>query len=102
MLQNLENVESIPFDAQKYIFFEQAEFDHPVKEGKCYITILFKDNGWRRRTSRCKEYTASRNPKDSRPYTSIDANQEIGPVFGSRRNQELKSSWFECLHDFAP
>ena len=28
----------------------------------------------------CKEYTAPRNREDSRPYASIDANQEIGPV----------------------
>ena len=28
----------------------------------------------------CKEYTAPRNGTDSRPYASIDANQEIGPV----------------------
>ena len=29
----------------------------------------------------CKERTAPRNRGDSRPYASIDANQEIGPVF---------------------
>ena len=28
----------------------------------------------------CKEYTAGRNREDSRPYTSIDAEQEIDPV----------------------
>ena len=28
----------------------------------------------------CKENTAPRNWEDSRPYASIDANQEIGPV----------------------
>ena len=33
-----------------------------------------------KRTSMCKEYTAPRNWDDSRPYASIDANQEIGPV----------------------
>ena len=28
----------------------------------------------------CKEYTAPRNREDSRPYASIDAEQEIGLV----------------------
>ena len=28
----------------------------------------------------CREYTAPRNLEDSRPYASIDAEQEIGPV----------------------
>ena len=28
----------------------------------------------------CKEYTAPRNRDDSRPYASIYAEQEIGPV----------------------
>ena len=33
-----------------------------------------------RRTSMCKEYTAPRNQKDSRPFASIDANQQIDPI----------------------
>ena len=28
----------------------------------------------------CKEYTAPRNREDSKPYASIDAEKEIGPV----------------------
>ena len=28
----------------------------------------------------CKEYTAPRNGEDSKPYASIDADQDIGPV----------------------
>ena len=33
-----------------------------------------------KRTSMCKEYTVPRNGEDSRPYASIEADQEIGPV----------------------
>ena len=36
-----------------------------------------------KRTSMCKEYTAPKNCEDSRLYASIDANQEIGPVFAT-------------------
>ena len=28
----------------------------------------------------CKDFTAPRNRKDSKPYASIDAEKEIGPV----------------------
>ena len=28
----------------------------------------------------CKEYRAHRNREDSRPYASVDADKEIGPV----------------------
>ena len=28
----------------------------------------------------CKEYTAPRNREDLKPYTSIDAEKELGPV----------------------
>ena len=28
----------------------------------------------------CKEYTAPRSQKDSRPFASIDANQKIDPI----------------------
>ena len=28
----------------------------------------------------CKEYTAPRNQNDSRPFSSIDANQKIDPI----------------------
>ena len=49
-----------------------AKFYHPVEIGNYYITTLLEDDGWRRRTSMCREYTAPRNQKDSR--------QDIGPV----------------------
>ena len=41
-----------------------------------YITTLHEDDGWRRRTSMCKEHTGPRNLKDSGPFASIDANEE--------------------------
>ena len=44
------------------------------------MTTLLEDDGWVRRTSMCKEYTAPRNQKDSRPFASIHANQKIDPI----------------------
>ena len=44
------------------------------------LQLLLEDDGWGKRTSMCKEHAALRNREDSRPYASIDAEQEIGPV----------------------
>ena len=61
-----------------------AKFYHPIEKGNHYVTTTLEDDGWRKRTSMCKEYTAPRNREDSRPYASIDAEQEIGPVLNMR------------------
>ena len=53
-----------------------AKFYHALDAGNFYITTLHEDDGWRRRTSMCKEHTGPRNQKDSRPFASIDANEE--------------------------
>ena len=45
-----------------------------------FFTTTLEDDGWWKRTSMCKECTAPRNWVDSRPYASIDTDQEIGPV----------------------
>ena len=57
-----------------------AKLYHPVEEGNYYIPAPLEDDGWGRRTSMCKEYTGPRNQENSRPYASVDANQESGPV----------------------
>ena len=58
-----------------------AKFSHPIEKGNFCMTTTLDDDGWRKRTSMCKEYTAPRNWEDSsRPYASIDADQEISPV----------------------
>ena len=80
MLQNLENFESMPLTSKIESLRAAAKFHHPVEIGNFYITTLLEDDGWRRCTSMCKENTAPRNQKDSRPFESIDAKQEIGPV----------------------
>ena len=77
--QNLENFESMPLMSEIESLRTTAKFYHPVEEENYKITTPLEDDGWGRRTSRCKEYTGPRNQEDSRPYASIDANQEIGP-----------------------
>ena len=57
-----------------------AKFYHPIEKGNYYVTTALDDDGWGKRTSMCKEYTAPRNREDSKPYASIDAEKEIGPV----------------------
>ena len=80
LLQNLENFESMPFLSKIVSLRAAAKFHHPVEIRNFYITTLLEDDGWKRCTSMCQENTAPRNQKDSRPFTSIDANQEICPV----------------------
>ena len=46
-----------------------------------HTTVLHKDDGWRRCTSLFREYTGPRNDKDSISYATIDAYQQIGPVW---------------------
>ena len=57
-----------------------ANFYHPIEKGNNYVTTSLDDDGWRKRTSMCKEYTAPRNREDSKPCASIDTEKEIGPV----------------------
>ena len=73
MLQNLENFESMPFMGKIESLRAAAKFIHPIEIGNYYVTTLLEDDGWGRRTSMCKEHTAPRNQKDSRPFASIDA-----------------------------
>ena len=56
------------------------KFHHPIEKENSYVTTFLEDDGLRRRTSMCKEYTAPRNQNDSRPFSSIDANQKIDPI----------------------
>ena len=77
MLQNLENFESMPFMSKIDSLRAAAKFHHPIEIENYYVTTLLVDDGWRRRTSMWKEYTAPRNQKDSRPFASIDANQKM-------------------------
>ena len=57
-----------------------AKFYHPIEKGNYYVTTTLEDDGWRKLTLMCKEYTAPRNQEVSKPYASIDADNEIGPV----------------------
>ena len=45
-----------------------------------YVTTALDDDGWGKRTSMFKEYTASRKREDSKKYASSDTDKEIGPV----------------------
>ena len=80
MLQNLESFESMTLWSKFESLRTTAGFFHPVEQGSIYITTLYKEDGWRKCTSLCKEYTKPRNDEDSRPYASIDAYQQIGPI----------------------
>ena len=80
MLQNLENFESMPFMSKIESLRAAAKFHSPIDIEMYFVTTLLEDNGWGRRTSMCKEYTAPRNQRDSRPFASIDANQKIDPI----------------------
>ena len=80
MLQNLRDFNSMPFVTNTEYLRTTAKFYHPVEKGNHYITTTLEDDEWRKCTSICTEYTTPRNREDSRPYASIDANQEIGPV----------------------
>ena len=80
MLQNLENFESMPSMSKIESLRAAAKFIHPIEIGKYHVTTLLEDDGWVRHTSMCKEYTAPRNQRDSRPFASIDANQKIDPI----------------------
>ena len=69
MLQNLKDFNWMPFMSKIEYLRTTAKFYHPVEKGKHKITTTLEDDGWRKRTSMCKEYTAPRNREDSRPYT---------------------------------
>ena len=58
-----------------------AKFYHPIEKVNYYVTTTLDDDGWGKCTSICKEHTAPRNREESKPYASIDAETEIGPVF---------------------
>ena len=78
--QMLQNFESMFGGGQIEFLRTAAGFHHPVEVGKMFTAILQKDDGWRRCTSLCEEYTRPRNDKDLKPYASNDANKQIGPV----------------------
>ena len=80
VLENLESVESMTLWSKIDSLRSMAGIFHPIEKGSIYITTLHKDDGWRKCTSVCKEFTKPRNDEDSRPYASIDAYQQIGPV----------------------
>ena len=80
MLQNLKDFNSMPFMSKIEYLRTTAKLGHPMEKGNHYVTTTLEEDGWWKRTSMCKEFTAPRNLEDSRPYASIDAEQEIGPV----------------------
>ena len=73
-LQNLKDFNSMR------IFPNNGEILPSDRDRNHYVTTILEEDGWRKRTSMCKEYTAPRNREDSRPCASVDAEKEIGPV----------------------
>ena len=61
MLQNLKDFNSMPFVSKIEQLGTAAKFYHPVEKGNHSNTTTLEDDGWRKRTSMCKEYTAPRN-----------------------------------------
>ena len=80
MLQNLKDFNSMPLMSKFECLRTTAKFHRPIKNGNYHVTTAVDDDGWRKRTSMCRESTAPRNREDSEPYASIDAEKEIGPV----------------------
>ena len=80
MLQNLKDFNSMPFMSKIEYLRTAAKFDHPIEKGNYYVTSTFDDDGYGKRTSICEEHTPPRNREESKPYASIDAETEIGPV----------------------
>ena len=80
MLQNLKDFNSMPIMNKIEYLRTAATLYHPVEKGNCYVTTTLDDDGWRKRTSMCKEYTAPRNREGPKPFASIDAEKEISPV----------------------
>ena len=80
MVQSLKDLNSMPFMNKIENLCTAAIFCHPIEKGNHVVTTTLEEDGWRKRTSMCKEYTAPRNREDPRPYASIDAEKETGPV----------------------
>ena len=80
MLQNLKDLTSMPFVSQIEYLCKKTKFYHPIEEGSFYVTTTLDDDGWGKRTTMCKEFSAPRNQEDSKPYASFDADKEIDPV----------------------
>ena len=81
MLQNLKDFNSMSMTSKIEYLRTAAKFFHPVEKGNHILRLLLKMTDWRKHTSSmCKENTAPTNPEVSRPYASIDAEQEIGSV----------------------
>ena len=79
MLQNLKDFNSMPLMSKIENLRTTTNFYCPVEKGNNNVTATLDDDGWCKRMSMCKEYTAPRNREDSKPYAPIDANQEFGP-----------------------
>ena len=73
MLQKLKDFNSMPLMSKIEYLRITAKFFHPIEKGNHHVTTTLEDDGWRKFTSMCKQYTAPRNREDSRPYASIDA-----------------------------
>ena len=80
LLQNVKDFNSMPFMSNIEYLRTAGKFYHPIEKENNYVTTTLDDDGWRKRTSICKEHTAPRNREESKPYASIDAETEIGPV----------------------
>ena len=70
MLQNLKDFNSMSFMSKIEYPRTTAKFYLPIEKGN-YLLCL---------PSMCKEYTAPRNRVDSKPYASLDAEKEMGPI----------------------
>ena len=64
MLQNLKSFNSMPVVSRIEYLRTTAKSFHPVEKGNPYITTTLEDDGWRKRTSMCKENTAPRKQED--------------------------------------
>ena len=70
----------MPFTSKIEYLRTTAKFYIRSRKEIIMLQLLLKMTDGENATSMCKEYTAPRKREDSRPYASIDADQEIGPV----------------------
>ena len=76
MFQKLKDFNSMPFMSKIEYLRTTAKFYHPTEKRNYYVTTALEDDGWGKRTSMCKEYTAPRKKEDSEPHASIDVEKK--------------------------
>ncbi len=65
MLQNLKYFNSMPSMNKTEYLRTTAKFYHPIEKKTHYVATALEDDGWGKRTSMCKEFSAPKNRENS-------------------------------------